>query len=419
MENLIGKVLGQYELVEIVGEGGLATVYKAYQKKLERWVAVKVLHSKDRDLLTRFEREAKAVAQLRHRNILMVHEYGEDAGWPYIAMEYVKEGTLENYLVNKPMIDWARVVMLTIPIAQALHHAHEHGLIHRDVKPSNVLMPQPDWPLLADFGLVKMRNPDQDITASDVVIGTPAYISPEQASAGTVDPRADMYSLGVVMYQLLTGQLPFAYKNPNEMINAHISEPIPSPNQFKQTCPLELEEVILTMLQKSPDARYADLQVVANTLQKISKGTTRPFPSSDISVEEPFAPEDNRPTPTTHKSPSGIISEQAIKILLRDQNVTIDIPEPGEEGLIIGRRHKQAQVDIDLDPYGALNAGVSRRHARLTCQGAEWFIDDLESLNGTYVNKKKVTPDTPVRLKNGDLIQCSKLSFIFLISFKS
>jgi serine/threonine protein kinase len=128
-KDLVGKTLGQYELVEIAGEGGLATVYKAYQHTLERWVAVKVLHVRDREMLARFKREARAVALLRHRNILMVYQYSEDDGWPYIAMEYVEGGTLEDYLQGEPM-DWADVVNMTLGIADALREAHQHGQYH-------------------------------------------------------------------------------------------------------------------------------------------------------------------------------------------------------------------------------------------------------------------------------------------------
>ncbi len=415
--DLVGKTLGQYELVEIVGEGSLATVYKAYQPSLARSVAVKVLDSDDRKMLARFEREVKAVAQLHHPNILTVYEYGLDQGWPYIAMQFIAGGTLENYLTGQPL-DCGQVVTLAIPIARALHHAHQHGLIHRDVKPSNILMPQPDWPLLADFGLVKVPNPDEEITGSDVALGTPAYIPPEQASAETVDPRADMYSLGVVMFQMITGRLPFEYKAINRVIWAHMSEPVPPPSKFNPDCPPELEEVILTALQKSPDDRYPNLQAMANALQRILSGSTVPLAGLPVEFPPP-SPGDIRPRPDHAGVQGETTLEQEAQILLPDQNVTIDLPGPGEAGLIIGRAHSQGQVDIDLGPYGALEAGVSRRHARLIRQGTEWLIDDLGSMNGTYVDKKKINPGTLVPLKSGDLIRCSYLSFVFLVSLKT
>jgi serine/threonine protein kinase len=409
--NLVGKTLGQYQLVEIVGQGSLATVYKAYQPSLERWVAVKVLHSRDQKLLARFEREAKAAAQLRHPNILVIHEYGEEAGWPYIAMQLVEGGTLANYLTGQP-INWDKVITLCLPIAQALHYAHQQGLIHRDVKPSNILMPQPDWPLLTDFGLVKIPNPDEMLTDSDICIGTPAYIPPEQAGAQTIDHRADMYSLGVVMFQLVAGRLPFEYNNVIEMINAHMLEPAPRIQPFNPKCHPELETIILTALQKSADKRYPDLEIMINALTRVLRGSTRPLDDTaplSVAFQKPLEVD----------MPAAALSGQEVKILLTEEHVPLNIPDPGDQGLIIGRSGRQAQVDIDLSDYGALETGVSRQHARLIRQGTEWLIEDLASMNGTYVNKKRIAAGELTRLQNGDVIRCSTLSFIFLISPKA
>lgn len=410
MTDLIGKKLGQYELKEVAGVGGLATVYKAFQPALERWVAVKVLHSNDRMLLARFAREAKATARLRHRNILMVYEYGEEAGLPYIAMEYVAQGTLENYLTGQPL-DLDFVINNAIAIARALHHAHEYGLIHRDVKPTNIMMPQPDWPLLTDFGLVKVTETDEELTASDVAVGTPSYMPPEQASAEEVDGRADMYSLGVVMFHMITGRLPFDYNNINLQVFAHISEMPPNPCELNPACPPQLGKIILRTLEKMPDDRYANLQELADVLSRVRLESPQPLPTPPVAAAQASstAPETLRPAPDAPPP-------QNIKLLLKDTGVTLEVPRQEKNDLIIGRSHKQAQVDIDLGPHGALEAGVSRQHAHLFQQAGAWLIDDLESMNGTFVNQEKVIPGVPVPLANGDLIRCGKVSFIFLIS---
>lgn len=417
MSDLVGKKLGQYELLEVAGVGGLATVFKASQPALERFVAVKVLHSNDRKLLARFEREAKASARLRHRNILMVYEYGEEAGLPFIAMEYVEQGTLEKYLTGKPMA-WEQVIALSSPIARALHHAHEHGLIHRDVKPSNILMPQPDWPLLADFGLVKVAQVGEELTGSGVAVGTPSYMPPEQASADEVDARADMYSLGVIIYQMITGRLPFEYNNMNLQIFAHLSEMPPAPSELNPKCPPQLEHVIEKAMEKNPEDRYANLKEMAEILEEILRESAYNFSSSPTPGDVP-APvvEDQRPVAAYSPPPVAELStRQEVKILLKDGGGTIEVPSPSDIGLLIGRTQKTSVADIDLGPYGALEAGVSRQHAQLYFKDGTWLIDDLKSMNGTYVNEKKIAPGQAVSLKNGDVIRCGKLSLIFLIS---
>jgi serine/threonine-protein kinase len=406
---LIGKMLGQYEIVELVGEGGLAAVYKAFQPSLQRWVAIKVLHEGYEETLARFRREAEAIARLRHRNILVIYEYGEEQGYPYIVMELVEQGTLKDYLTDKPM-DWVRTVRLIIPIAEALHYAHQQGLIHRDVKPSNILIPQEDWPLLGDFGLVKVSDAEQALTATGIIMGTPAFMAPEQASGVVIDHRADMYAIGVILFRMITGRLPFDYENPHLLMMAHLSEPPPSPRQFNPTCPPELESIILTALRKEPDERYPDMQTMVNALKYVLNVSTVAMPSTTLtSSETPDRPSGTMELAIDHNQARA----KSARILLSAQNVSIDLPEPPESGLVIGRSHQSIQVDIDLGPYDAAGAGVSRQHARLVRQGADWLIEDLGSLNGTYVNNIKLTPHTPHPLKKGDTVRCSRMSFVF------
>lgn len=420
-KNLVGKTLGQYELVEIAGEGGLATVYKAYQRSLDRWVAVKVLHIQQEEVLARFKREAKVIALLRHRNILTVYEYGEQDGSPYIAMEYVEHGTLETHLKNlkgKPM-ELYQVISVSIAIADALDHAHQQGLVHRDIKPSNILMPQLDWPLLADFGLVKMTEAQKSLTMTGVVLGTPSYIAPEQAMGRSADARSDMYALGVIMFEMITGRLPFMYKQANRQMLAHISEAPPSPRELNPTCPPPLEAVILKAMEKSPDDRYANMQEMIEDLTAILGSSTIPVPSRSAIFDTPakpvsgFMPElSPAPALTSEAEPA---NDKRAVIQLANKDVTISLPAPGQAGLIIGRTHSTSQADVDLGPHGAAEAGISRRHARLIKSGQEWQIEDLGSLNGTYINNVKIAPGTPTPLHDGDTVRCSLLSFVFLL----
>ncbi|MDX1523141.1 MAG: FHA domain-containing serine/threonine-protein kinase [Anaerolineae bacterium] len=415
--DLLGEKLGQYRLKKLAGEGGLATVYKAHQENLDRWVAIKVLHSDDGNVLARFEREARAVAQLRHRNILMVYEYGKAEGLPYIAMEYVEGGSLEDYLVGKPM-EWIRVVSISMGIAEALHFAHQHGIIHRDVKPSNILMPQDDWPLLADFGLVKVsEDADRALTATGTIMGTPAYIAPEQARGEKIGPHADMYSLGVIMFEMITGRLPFEYENANYLMLAHIQETPPSPRSINPLCPQDLEEIILKTIEKSPEDRFADLQEMINALRKtIGSSTLDISSSSTLEVTGQTVRSQNLPLRPATGPSSGKRPVSTARLLIPEKNQTIPLPEPDKNGLILGRTHGKNKVDIDLNPHGAMESGISRRHSRLLKSGDDWLIDDLGSMNGTDVNSTKLTPGMPVRLKNGDVIHCGRLYLIFLNS---
>ena len=201
--DLIGKTLGQYEIVEPIGHGGMAAVFKAYQPSLERYVAVKVLpaqHALTPGFSERFLREARAVAQLNHPNILPILDFGQAGDLSYIVMKLVSGGTLRDRL--RDAIELDETTHLIEQIAAALDHAHGRGILHRDVKPANVLLDEGDWVQLADFGLAKMLASDDKLTASGAGVGTPAYTAPEQTQGAPVDHRADVYSLGVILYEI-------------------------------------------------------------------------------------------------------------------------------------------------------------------------------------------------------------------------
>ncbi len=451
--DLVGKTLGEYELREMIGEGGMAIVYKAFQKSLQRWVAVKVLYYYEDNSLVRFQREAKAIASLRHRNILIVYEYGEQDGSSYIVMEYIEGGTLEDRLTGQPM-DWKQVIDLSIPTAEALYHAHQHGIIHRDIKPSNVLMPQDDWPVLADFGLVKHSDEVQGLTQTGTFLGTPSYIAPEQARDVEVDHRADMYSLGVMMFEMVTGSLPFDHENPNKILLAHVMTPPPAPRDLNPDCPAALEKVILKTLSKSPDDRYANLKELVNALKDIRlahSSFSEDLPQDVVTAEEEagfFDPvkrffgrkkqaeelesiEETTGSKTSPQVqvdvPAGIdgdvegtvridldhsSTQPAPRFIIPDKNITIKIPD--KESLIVGRTHRNNVVDVDLEPYEASKYGVSRRHAHLLKQGELWLLEDLNSLNGTFVNNTEVKHGNSVVLKDGDTVRLSHMSLIFM-----
>lgn len=409
MESLINRTLGGYNLTEELGRGGMATVYKAYQPKLERWVAVKVLDpayiTDDSDVLARFRREAKAIAALRHPNILTVYDYGEEEGLAYIVMEYVEGGTLKDRLKGEPF-EPQRAMGLAIGVGRALAFAHDQGIIHRDVKPANILLPREDWPLLADFGLVKPQQARRALTQAGMVLGTPDYTSPEQALGETVDHRADIYALGVLMFEMVTGQLPFKAEKAFDVLLMHINEPPPKPHELAPGTSEIVEDIILKALAKAPAERYPDMQDMVASLEAEWETFHMPVhlasPHADDTIHHATVQIDL--VQSFLKGPRFVVAATGSLLLI-----------PQKDEVLIGRADPRGKVvpDIDLAIYGGGTAGVSRQHARLLREGDDWMIEDLRSTNGTFVNDKRVPPSKPTPLNDGDSVRCGQLVLTF------
>lgn len=257
MDPLIGQSLGQYQIVELIGKGGMATVYRALQPALGRSVAVKVLPpvlAADETFVARFRREAMVVAGLAHPNILPVYDFGAFNGYLAIIMMYVLGGTLRARL-GEPM-PVTTAVRIAGQVAEALSYAHERGIVHRDVKPTNILMARPDWALLADFGIAQLAD-RRTLTLTGGKIGTPEYMSPEQAAGDPVDARSDLYSLGVVLYEMLTGRVPFTAPTTLATLQQHLHAPLPPITSIRRDLPPGLVEVVNRALAKAPAARFA------------------------------------------------------------------------------------------------------------------------------------------------------------------
>ena len=279
MPNLIGQSLGRYQILEQLGEGGMATVYKAYDTRLERFVAIKVIRTDQfapsmlGEMLKRFEREAKALAKLSHPNIVHVHDYGEHEGAPYLVMEYLSSGTLKQS--QGVPVPWQQALHILLPIAQALAYAHEHNVIHRDIKPANILLTENGLPMLSDFGIAKIleSNAGGTLTGTGMSIGTPEYMAPEQWT-GQASPQSDIYSLAVVLYELVTGRKPYTGDTPVGIMLKQVNEPLPRPTQFVPDLPEGLEQVLLKALEKRPEDRYQSMSEFTSALESLSGGQT-------------------------------------------------------------------------------------------------------------------------------------------------
>jgi len=269
MLNLQGQTIGQYQLLEEVGYGGMATVYKAYQPNLDRYVALKIVSTVDNqqaEFFQRFEREAKAIANLNHPNILPVHDFGQSERFSYLAMRYIEGAqTLRHLMVQSLTIQ--QLIGLVEQVANALTYAHQHDIIHRDVKPTNVLIDN-QWALLSDFGLAKVRGALSELTGVGRVIGTPSYMSPEQGQGHPTDQRADIYALGIIVYEMLTGQIPHYAPSPVAMLFKRSTHPAPSPRQFNQKISPEAEAVLLKVLSRNPANRYSEAVEFAQALKE-------------------------------------------------------------------------------------------------------------------------------------------------------
>jgi serine/threonine protein kinase len=239
MSNLVGKEIGVYQILDRIGGGGMSSVYVGYHAALDQ----------------RFRQEVQVIAQLQHPHIVPIYDYGQDAGWLYLAMRYIERGTLADRLDRGPMA-LAEVGQVMHQVGAALAYAHREGLVHRDVKPGNVLIDAQGDCFLSDFGLAKTTEASIRLTAIGVGMGTPAYMSPEQGKGEQVDGRSDVYSLGAMLYELVTGRVPYEGRTAVQVMLQHISSPVPLPSRESPDLSPAVDEVILRALAKDPAARF-------------------------------------------------------------------------------------------------------------------------------------------------------------------
>ncbi len=277
MEDLTGKQLGPYQVVASLGEGGMAAVYKAYHASMERYVALKILPrhlAEDPQFVGRFKQEAKVLANLQHPHILPVFDFGEADHYTYLVMPLIQGGTLAKTLTGRPS-PLKKILKVISQMSSALSYAHTRGLVHRDIKPSNILVDESGNFLLTDFGIAKIVESTKKFTTTGGIVGTPAYMSPEQGRGDKIDSRSDIYSLGVILYEMATGRVPYDAETPIAVIFKHIQDPLPLPRAVNPDLPEAVERVLLKVLSKNREDRYATSDAMVQALEKaiINEGT--------------------------------------------------------------------------------------------------------------------------------------------------
>ena len=267
----IGENVGPYRIMEQLGQGGMASVYKAYHASLDRYVALKVLHPafhQDQTFTARFQREARVVARLEHPNIVPIYDYSEHESRPFLVMKYIEGDTLKARLNRGPLTS-EEIEKVVISVGSALAYAHKQGILHRDIKPSNVMIAKDGTMYLADFGLARIAEAGESTMSSDSIMGTPQYISPEQAiGKKDLDAGTDIYSFGVMLYEMVVGQVPFSADTPFSIIHDHIYTPLPLPRKVNPNVPEPVQRVLLKALAKDRLDRYSSTEELVNAFKE-------------------------------------------------------------------------------------------------------------------------------------------------------
>ena len=413
MKNLIGSTLGRYNIRERLGQGGMAVVYKAYDTHLECDVAVKVIATDQlppaqmREILQRFKQEAKEVARLTHPNIVRVTDYGEHEGIPYLVMAYMHGGTLKHKM--RQPLSLQRAVQVAILVGKALAYAHEHHMVHRDVKPSNILFTDSDEPMLADFGITKLLDSQKDgtLTSSGVGLGTPGYMAPEQW-LGMVSPSVDIYALGIVLYELITGRKPYTADTPAGVMLKQATEPLPDPKSLVAELPDEVNMMLSKALQRNPADRYTDMEQLVSALETLAKSdlstfvpaissmpderTRTPIEPMSAAVLPKPAPQPVRQIPQPVKPVSRVVKPvpQPVKTALpRERAVLppaaarqVSKEQPGKPAMLQGKPavQKSASTHFKKTPIGwliGLGVCIFGLTAFFIGRGSGWFTPSL------------------------------------------
>jgi len=400
--DMIGRVIkGRYKLIDERGRGSFATVYVARDTENNHIYAVKVMHlelANDGELLARFQREAHIHLNLSDPHIVRIVDYGNDNSLYFIAMEYIDGQNLKYHMLTQGPMDPLRALNYTRQIAEGLETAYKQGVVHRDIKPQNILITGKDVVKIVDFGLARGRE-TVTLTQSNVFMGTAYYISPEQAESGrSADTRSDLYSLAAVLFEMLTGRPPFEGETAVDIVIKHMNAKVPSICHIRPDLPVDMDVFMQKAMAKLPAERYATPQEFIAALDQLQERiqalpTDRPgydFPKNNVGIVRPLA------TPPKQARLVVISSGQSI-------------PLTGEL-MVVGRQ------DPILGIFPEINLPdktVGRRHAYLRHQHGTYTVEDLNALNKTRLNGVTLTPHEEHTLKDGDILRFGSVEVRF------
>jgi eukaryotic-like serine/threonine-protein kinase len=320
---MIGELIdGRYEIEDLVGTGGMSSVYRARDTVLGRRVAIKILHehhSSDDEYVERFRREARAIARLNHPNIVTIIDRGEFEGRQFIVFEHVPGDNLKDLLRRQGPLPVADAVAIAHQVARGLAFAHEHGIVHRDVKPQNVILDETGSPKVTDFGIARSLDPKEGLTDSGTLLGTSDYMAPEQARGMRVDERSDQYSLGVLLYELLTGEVPYPAETFMAAAMRHVNDPVPSVRERRPDVPLDIDAVVARAMAKDPGERFSSTVAMAAALEAAlaeTDGETGVLPVTPSARRRPSRPARRRQALAPFLLGLGVLAAAAIAVFV-------------------------------------------------------------------------------------------------------
>lgn len=397
--DMIRRVIkGRYKLIDERGRGNFATVYVARDLENNRIYAIKVMHlelSNDDDLIARFQREAHILSSLNDPHIVRIVDYGEESNMYYIVTDYVDGQNLKYYIINDRPMNAARALHYAHQIAEGLDTAYKQGVVHRDIKPQNILISSQDEVKIADFGLARGRD-TVTLTQSNVFMGTAYYISPEQAESGrSADTRSDLYSVATVLFEMLTGYPPFNGETAVDIVIKHMNAPIPSLSRIRNDLPPEMDAFMQKALAKQPKDRYTTPQEFIAALEPLQSRMPDRSPMPPTDYEPKPGGADPNPPPLTPSLP--LPKEARLLVLSNGQFIPLN-----GELMVVGR---QDPTMGNFPEITLMDKTVGRRHAYLRNKQGTITVEDLNALNKTRLNGVILPPHEERTLKDGDILR--------------